>query len=243
VTLSRVRAVTLTVAIAGLVTACATTVTGTPTAAPGQRSATTSAPDEAAWIASVLPDATELSRLRGSQTDEISPLIGDADDLRDTIIGSQVTESQCVGVVSPLESQTFDAAPVREVAYATLPDATFGVLALPSADDARSLFETFVNEWRQCDGTTVIKSDGADTYENTISDVNATDRVLSAVTVMSTQSTGMRRRTERALGVAEDCIVEVEMPVAPSSARAPGTRSPAVELAELMLTKVSTAQR
>jgi hypothetical protein len=102
---------------------------------------------EVKWIASVLPNAADLSRVLGGpeKIHEIDSLIGDVTDLRDTFLGrGEVTESQCIGVVSPLETRTFEAAPVRVVAYATQPDATLGAVALSSNEDARSLFNSFV---------------------------------------------------------------------------------------------------
>ncbi len=233
--------------VALLATSCANTVEGTPDAAQGQAptSTSTSAQTDTAWIASMLPDATELSRTLGARPPsyDIEPLVGDATDLRNTIIGSDVTEPQCVGVVAPLETRTFETAPVSAVAYVTLPEATVGVVSLSSDTDARSLFSAFAEQWQQCNGKTVVKSDGVGTYDNEISRVDATDSVLSATVTMSTPSTGMRTQTQRTLGVAEDCIVDVEVRVTGAPTNSAGLISPATELVQAMLANVRTARR
>jgi hypothetical protein len=47
--------------------------------------------------------------------------------------------------------------------------------------------------------------------------------------------------SERVLGVADNCIVDVEVPVGDQGAS--GMENPAFKLAELMLAKVAVAQR
>lgn len=216
-----------------LLPACSATVEGNPQAAE-RMTVATSAPANPAGIASILPDAVELSRVFTSGADDIDPFIGDASDLRDTMIGQDVSGSQCIGTVSPLERHTYTAALVQEVAYATLPDATFGALAFPSAADAHTFFDTAVNQWLACNGKTVIESSVADTYSRTISDVNATADVVSAVVGTSTRSTARQSRSGRALGVAENYIVDVQL----------WTSEPvlAVALAQLMMSKVPARQ-
>jgi hypothetical protein len=233
-TRSHVTSLSILVVAATLLTGCATTVPGTPRAVEQSAAATT--PDTAT-IASVLPDDTELSGIIGERIDEIDPLIGDATDLRDTMIGSEVTESQCSGVISPLERQTYDGEQVRDVAYATLPEATFGALALPSAEVARALFDSFVGEWQQCDGKTVVKTSGTTEYDNAISDVTVAENAVSSVVVMSALPTGAQVRTQRALGVAENVVIDVETTDTGSPPAATATA-----LAELMMAKVAAQQ-
>jgi len=216
--------------VVALVPACNEAIPGSPEAA--EPSQSTQA--DATWIESVLPDSTELSQVFNSDAEDIDPLVGDASDLRETMIGSDVTERQCIGTVSPLERQTYAAAPVHEVAYATLSDATFGALVFSSAADARSFFDTSVTQWLDCDGRTVTVTSGAGSHTNKISDVEATADVISAAVMMSTQSTGMQSPTGRALGVAENCIVDVELSTSVTAS--------AVALTRLMLAKVLVQQ-
>ncbi|MGH3955943.1 MAG: sensor domain-containing protein, partial [Mycobacterium sp.] len=88
------------------------------------------------------------------RSDDIPPMLGDVGDLRDTGIGANVTEGQCLGVTSPLEKQTYAAAPVRAVTYSTQTTITFGAVWLASENDAHEVFEGLVDQWRQCDGRT-----------------------------------------------------------------------------------------
>lgn len=212
---------------------CAPTIEGNPRAA-DDAPATTSALPGATWIASVLPDITELSQVFNTSADDVDPVVGDASDLRDTLIGSEVTDDQCISAIAPLERRTFDRAPVDEVAYATLPDATFGAVALPSAQSARSLFDSLVEQWRACDGHAVVRENGKHSHVEAIGSVDAKPDFVSAVVVMTTESTGMRTQTARALGVAENCIIDVELRT-PISALA-------VALTQLMMAKVPALQ-
>jgi hypothetical protein len=237
---------TAVISAALLLVGCANTVVGSPIAVDGAVPAapqTTSA--EIDWIATVLPTADELSRVLGAQetSDGIDPLIGDVTDLRDTVIGSQITESQCIGVVAPLEKRTFGAAPVGAVAYVTRPDATFGAMAFSSIEAARSLFTAFVNQWQECDGKTVVRSDGTGTYNDEITQVTTSDDQVTAMVSLSTNANDMVVPTVRALGIAEDCIVDVEIPVPDPSATGAATETPAAELVQLMLAKVAVARR
>jgi hypothetical protein len=229
-----------------LLVSCAEKVAGTPKAADGAASSPTqTASAEFDWIATVLPTADELSRVLGDQEtgDGVDPLVGDVTDLRDTVIGSQVTESQCLGVVAPLERRTFEAAPVDAVAYATRPDSTFGAVAFSSIEATRSLFNALVNEWQQCNDKTVVRSDGTGTYEEVITQVTTSDDQVTAMVSLSTSANGMVVPTVRALGIAEDCIVDVEIWTSDPSAPVSATETPAAALVQLMLAKVAVARR
>ena len=203
---------------------CAPTIEGNPRAA-DDAPATTSAPPGATWIASVIPDITELSQVFTTSADDIDPLVGDASDLRDTMIGDKVSDDQCISAIAPLERRTFDRAPV---------DATFGAVALPSAQRARSLFDTLVEQWRACDGRAVVRASRNFTHIDAVSSVDAKPDFVSAVVVMTAESTGMRIQTARALGVAENCIIDVELRT-PISALA-------VALTQMMMAKVPALQ-
>jgi hypothetical protein len=234
---------------AGLVLiGCSQEIEGNPSAADGAARSplptqTTSA--EIPWIASVLPNAADLSRVLGGpeKVHEMSPLVGSLTDLRDTFVGTEITEEQCVGVSAPLEMRTYEAAPVRAVAYATQPDSTFGVVALSSAEEARSLFNAFANVWPECNGRTVVKQDSTGTFNYEINQAVASDSVVSSVIVMSNSRNDRISTVERVLGVADDCIVDVEVPLRDSSTDASGVDNPAAALAELMLAKVAAAPR
>lgn len=236
-TVCNISSVSTFVVVAALLTGCSTTVDGNPLAIDQAPASAAATPPDTATIASVLPDGTELSEIIGDRIDEVDPLIGDATDLRDTMVGSEATESQCVGVISPLERQTYDGKQVRDVAYATLPEATFGALALPSTEAARSLFDSFAGEWQQCAGMTVVKSSGAGAYDNAISEVGVTATTVSSVIVTSAAPPGRQIRTQRALGVAENVIVDVE-----TIDTGPRSATTAIAVAKLMMAKVTAQQ-
>ena len=60
-------------------------------------------------------------------------------------------------------------------------------------------------------GQTFVKADGVYTYEHRITTVDATADVVSAIDeVTSNSPTGVPVRSQRALGVAKDCIVVKE---------------------------------
>lgn len=226
------------VAAVTLMPACTSRVDGNPAAADQLPASVASTPLDAAGIDSVLPTATELSDVIGDRIDEVDPLIGDGTDLRDTMIGSEISESRCVGVISPLERHTYDGAPVREVAYATLPEVTLGALALPSAEAARALFDTFVDEWSNCNGRTVVETNRVSSYNNAVADVERTGEVVSAAITMGNNASGTQVRTQRALGVAENYLIDIELR---SDRGYPNDA--AVALTELMMTKVPKARQ
>lgn len=163
--------------------------------------------------------------------------------LRDTVTGSQLTEGQCLGVVSPLEEKIFGSAAVRAVTFATESPITVGAVALASNDDARQLFDTFAEQWRACEGVTLVKADRISTYEHRLTEVDATTDVLSALDDSTSNSpTGVPVRSQRAIGIAEDCIVEASISIAdPLGAPLPPTTA-AVDLVNAMLVKVRAAR-
>lgn len=163
--------------------------------------------------------------------------------MRDTFVGTEISEGQCAGVSAPVEKRTYGTEPVRAVAWATQPDATLGVVALSSEQGARSLFDSFVNVWQQCDGRTVLKDDGTGTFKYDISQVVATNGIVSSIVVQSNSRNIWTTTIERTLGVAEDCIVDVAVPVKRSQGDASSTDNSAATLAELMLKKVTVAPR
>jgi hypothetical protein len=180
---------------------------------------------------------------RRVRVDGIPPLLGGVNDLRNTVTGTDVTMSQCTATISPLEKQAYGGSPIRAVAYSTQSTITSGAVWLASESDARALFAALSDQWRRCDGTSNVSSTGGLEFNHEIFEVNSTADVVSAVVVVTSASGGVPVLTERALGVAKDCIVEAEVPVTAPSPGSPDTRDAAVELVKLMLTKVNTAPR
>ncbi|MBN3512622.1 sensor domain-containing protein [Mycolicibacterium septicum] len=200
-----------------------------------------------AWLAAAMPSAAELSSALGRRVGNSSntPFVGDISDLRDTFAGSRaVVEDQCIGVVSPFEKRVYGSTPVRAVTFGTESTSTFGAVALASNSDARSLFSTLRDQWQECDGMALTKADTTYTFTHKISEVTGTDDVVSATDIMTSNSpTGVPVVTARALGLAEDCIVEAEVIIADPPPSDSLARDPAVALVQLISTKIMKSQR
>ena len=81
-----------------------------------------------------------------------------------------------------------------------------GFFATP--DDAQAFFATTADKWHRCNGQTLVlhqPEHGADGLSR-ITDVGVDDRIVSAVVLHDNGST-----IQRAIGVASDCIVDVEV--------------------------------
>jgi len=235
----------LALALVSVLASCSNDIDGSPT--PPQvteHPASTEHTSPAAWLSTVLPTRDELSKAVGRQVrfDSTPPLLGSIDDLRDTTAGTATTNSSCVAVISPLERQVYAASPVRAVTYSTQSTITTGAVWLSSENDTRALFAALSNQWQQCDGTSYTASTGGLRFDYQITEVRSTKDVISAV-VLVTSAGGAPVRTERALGVARDCIVEAEIPVPESSPGALDQSTAATDVVQTMLSKVSTGPR
>lgn len=203
-------------------------------------------PDGYAWLNSVMPTSKELTQAAGYQItiDEMPP-VQPGTYLRDTIVGSRgVTNVECLGVVSPFEKRVYQGAPVVAITYATEAAVTFGAAALSSDAEARELFESFVAQWQQCRRVTVVKTDGAGTFEDKITVVDSGHDLISAVVDLTSNSpTGIPVRVFRAVGVAKDCIVEAEVGITepPPGAPAPGVNA-AADLVRSMIAKIEAVR-
>lgn len=193
------------------------------------------------WLPTVLPTGDELSKAVGRRVrvDSIPPLLGSVDDLRNTVAGTEATKSQCTGVISPLERQVYADSPVSAVTYSTQSTITTGAVLLSSTSDAQTLFATLSDQWRGCDGTSYTATTGGLRFEYEIGDVRPTTNVVSAIVLVTSAPGGVAVPTERALGVARDCIVEAEVPVAVSSSNGLDSRTAATDLVEIMLSKAN----
>lgn len=222
-------------AVAGAVlSGCATGVTGTAVAP--------------AVLERILPTAEELSDLLGSgSVGMLGQLVeGDADTLLRGVGAADAAPPDCVGATYRLQHAVYRSSPVRGVA--TRPwiagdpadpagpsvSAYLGVVELASAEDAHDFYADAVADWRRCDGQTMVldQPDHGTRARSTITDVAIDGTVVSAVV-----SHDAGHPVQRALGVAGDCIVDVEV----SHLRAPlgEGATDAVEVARLMLNKVA----
>jgi hypothetical protein len=122
--------------------------------------------------------------------------------------------------------------------HQTVSSVDAGVVEFGSAAQAQAMFNDFVSRWKSCEDTTVTtylrNADDLELYEK-ITDVRVDGAVLSATVINSDSLHDAQFPTERAVGVAADCIVDVDVAVTD------GTREPAgraVNLATAMLGRV-----
>jgi hypothetical protein len=177
------------VSTAVLLAACATTIDGTPKTAPGPHpiiSPPTATPADSP-LTSILPDAAQWSAALGYHVhlDGWQLRVEGVEGLgRQDVLG-EWSEQECVGVVLPLLKSVFGGAPVRAVVGTTVSDVTAGAVQLASPADAQALFNNFADQWQRCNSKTVVQQQGSDTFLQDITNVVATDTVVSA-TVMGT---------------------------------------------------------
>ena len=188
----------------------------------------------------VLPTADELATMLGASGFMGQLVSGGADMLLQGVREAEATPADCVSTGYRLEKIVYQTSPVRSVATqswaggdATGPSSTgfFGVVQVATADDAQAFFAASADKWHRCNGQTVVLSqpERRSASSSRISDVTVDDRIVSAVVMHDDGST-----VQRALGIASDCVVDVEI----SDAGASGGAHDAVAIANLMLQKV-----
>lgn len=227
-----------------LLVSCSTPVDGTST--PDTRTSSTESTrtqvqNPFAWLTAVLPTESDLSEALGYPvTIDGPPTIRNGAKLRNTFIGSrEVAERDCLGVVSPLETEVYGSAPLVAVTFASESTTTYGAAAFDSPHSAEETFQRFSDQWRACDGRTVVKDFGGVDIRDAISDVRLVDRIASAV-ITVTSDEGSPVVVGRALGVSQDCMVEVEL-VYDDPADGGRASERAIRLVESMLSRVKTS--
>lgn len=152
----------------------------------------------------------------------------------------------CLGAATPLMRTVYDHGEVRDVALRSfsrygagldVSSVNTGVVRFASDAAAARMFSVFVAQWRACDNTTVnVFVTPTSTLAWQITDVRAVDGILSA-TIVSGGSGGLPAfPTEHAVGIAGDCIVDVDVAVTastPGRQLAGGRRAAGVVLAML----------
>jgi hypothetical protein len=169
---------------------------------------------------------------------------GDADMLLQGVGQSEATPIECVSTTYRLQKVVYQASPVTAVASQSWAGGDqsgpsmsgfFGVVKFATPDEAQAFFAASADKWRRCSGQTLVlhqPEHGADGL-STISDVVIEPTMVSAV-VMNDEG----QTIQRALGVASDCIVDVEITnTSGSDGGAPG----AVRVANLMLQKIGVS--
>ncbi|MDY6995265.1 MAG: sensor domain-containing protein [Actinomycetota bacterium] len=170
-----------------------------------------------------LPSAEQLSALLNTGPDALmTPAVeGGPDLLLRSVAETQVMPAECVGAPYRLQQLVYQDSPVLSVAStswsgggfdAAPVSANVGVVQLASPAAARDFFAATADRWVGCNGQTVtLHRPGATPGElSRISDVTFTDSMVSATVLHASAGAGSPTGL-RALGVAGDCIVDVEV--------------------------------
>ncbi|MCH9666416.1 MAG: sensor domain-containing protein [Actinomycetia bacterium] len=207
-------------------------------------------PSVAIPLAQFLPSPRELSVTLATGPDGFMGQVveGDDDVLLRSVGDAAVTPVDCVSAAYRLQKAVYDTGPVRSVATSSWAGGDFegppvsgffGVVQMASAADARDFFATITDKWRRCNGQTVAlvqPGQGADELSRIV-DVQFDDQTVSA-SVLHASAGAAAVGVSRALGLAGDCIVDVEI----ADPRAPGDPRPATGVAELILDKISAGR-
>lgn len=225
-------------AVAAVATSCAAVVGGT--ARPG--TGITPRPVIGSTIEQALLDRAELAKVLDLSIKALQPpRLGGSKKLFHIVAPGP---NECLGVLAELQSTSYQSADVQDVAWESWLDAKTnpavtiavdeGVVALPTAVEADSLFATFAQQWSRCNGKTADYR--SQSYR--ITDVRLTDSVLAAT--VQTSPTPIAR----AIGVRVNCVIEVKVPLSDDGGASRGGVSAdpetrAIDIARLMMDKVS----
>ncbi|OBB69407.1 sensor domain-containing protein [Mycobacterium sp. 852014-50255_SCH5639931] len=157
----------------------------------------------------------------------------------------------CLGVAVMMQGAAYRSANVKGVALKTwrpdaVPAATVAgvdeaAISLPTAADANALFATFSRQWHECDGKTVPIVGGTLPLEVKVSDVQSATSVVAATISTEWSAPGFVSPSvpaARAIGVRDNCLVEVEVDFV-NSPGASQEGSSALDIAQVMRDKVS----
>ena len=165
----------------------------------------------------VLPTVDELATILGTAGYMGQLVKGGPEMLLQGVSESEATPIDCVSAGYRLEKIVYRASPVRSVASQSWVGGDqngpsysgfFGVVQFATPDDAQAFFAASADKWHRCNGQTLVlhqPEHGADGLSR-ITDVGVDDRIVSAVVLHDNGST-----IQRAIGVATDCVVDVEV--------------------------------
>ena len=165
----------------------------------------------------VLPTVNELATILGTAGYMGQLVKGGPEMLLQGVSESEATPIDCVSAGYRLEKIVYRASPVRSVASQSWVGGDqngpsysgfFGVVQFATPDDAQAFFAASADKWHRCNGQTLVlhqPEHGADGLSR-ITDVGVDDRIVSAVVLHDNGST-----IQRAIGVASDCVVDVEV--------------------------------
>ena len=221
----------LTVAV---LAACSTNVDGAPKR------------PQSSGLRSYLLTADQVGRAVGNPIDRSGEAkVGSIDLLPNGLRDSNdVSPLDCLGAATPLMRVVYERGGVSGVALQdfsrlgaglAVSSVHTGVVRFDSDPEAARMFSGFVQQWRACSGTAVeVHVTPTASLQWRIADVRESGGILSATVYSAESDDKPAFPTEHALGLADDCIVEVDVAV---TAGAPNGR--AAQLVGLMLQNVS----
>jgi len=173
-------------------------------------------PSQARALEKILPTAEELAAL-GPNGMMGQPVHGGPGMLLANIGEAEATPADCVSTTYRLQRVVYGSGPVQRVASESWAGGSFdappisgffGVVQFSSADAAQAFFADSVEKWHRCNGQTLVlnQPDHGAQEASRITDVTVDGRTVSAMVMHDSGST-----TQRALGVAADCVVDVEV--------------------------------
>jgi PknH-like extracellular domain len=236
------------VVVAALAVGCGAVVDGTAKPAPNLKPRLLTG----AIVRQVPLDDVALSRMLGQPfVARMPPEFGGPDKLY-----SQVSPSSCLGVTAMLQKSVYESAEVKDVASeswwnngepAQVISVMEGVVTLPTAAQAETLFAKFSEQWQQCNGATTTEQNGPITTTNAVSDIRITNTVVAATNTATSVLPNMPALwptpQARAVGVRLNCLVETEVVFfgdrRPSDPGSANLDTSAVDIAQAMMDKVS----
>jgi hypothetical protein len=185
-------------------------------------------PRAASTAVNLLPTEPQITAAVGNplNTFGFRPFIGGPEIMPDGFRNDDdASPIRCIGVTETMARITYDGAEILEAArqsYFSLSPgvgvsgADAAVVRFGSESAARDRFETFVAEWTDCKGRSVVKrlrgTTGADV--NAVIDGVIADGALLTATVTTRQGDGPESHYVRAVGVRDATVVEVALAVA-----------------------------
>lgn len=235
------------VCLGGAVSACAD---GPAEDRPVVRIAEAAQPSPAIPLGRFLPTAPELAGVLGTGPTGLigDPVEGDADMLLRSVAEAQASPAECVSAAYRLQSVVYQASPVRSVASVTWAGGGFdgppvsvfsAVVQMAGSAAAQEFFASVSEQWRRCNGETVavqIPGNGAGEMSR-VTDVAFDERVVSASVLHASGGSGSPTGL-RAIGLAGDCIVEIEL----TDPRPAGSPRGAVAVAGVILDKIAAVR-
>jgi hypothetical protein len=237
--------------IAALAVGCGPIVGGTPKPAPNLKPR----PLTGQILRQVLLDGAALSQMLGQPLVARQPgQFGGAEKLNQT--DESGSSAGCLGVTEMLQKSAYESAEVTDVASeawwnngdpAQVISVLEGVVALPTAAQAATLFAKFPQQWQQCKGATTTEKTGPISTTTVIDEVRVADSIVSATNTATAVLPNMPALQPtpqaRAIGVRLNCLVEVEVVFfGDRRSSDPGSANPdtsAVDVARAMMDEVS----